>query len=77
MRSAISSTICSSYALGDESGLRLTSYPDPSKRPQVPLSYGFEAWTGLEYTAATGMIYNGHDPGCHYKSVTDVTLTTL
>jgi non-lysosomal glucosylceramidase len=46
-----------SYALGDESGLMLTSYPDPSKRPAVPLSYGFEAWTGLEYTAATGMIY--------------------
>ncbi len=46
-----------SYALGDESGLMLTAYPDPSKRPAVPLSYGFEAWTGLEYTAATGMIY--------------------
>jgi len=46
-----------SYALGDESGLMLTSYPVPSKRPAVPLSYGFEAWTGLEYTAATGMIY--------------------
>lgn len=48
-----------SYALGDESGLMLTAYPDPSKRPEVPLSYGFEAWTGLEYTAATGMIYEG------------------
>lgn len=48
-----------SYALGDESGLMLTSYPDPSKRPEVPLSYGFEAWTGLEYTAATGMLYEG------------------
>jgi non-lysosomal glucosylceramidase len=46
-----------SYALGDESGLMLTAYPDPSKRPAVPLSYGFEAWTGLEYTAATAMIY--------------------
>jgi non-lysosomal glucosylceramidase len=48
-----------SYALGDESGMMLTSYPDPKKRPAVPLSYGFEAWTGLEYTAATGMIYEG------------------
>ena len=48
-----------SYALGDESGLMLTAYPDPSKRPTIPLSYGFEAWTGLEYTAATGMIYEG------------------
>ncbi len=48
-----------SYALGDESGMMLTSYPDPSKRPAVPLSYAFEAWTGLEYTAATGMLYEG------------------
>ncbi len=48
-----------SYALGNESGMILTAYPDPSKRPAVPLSYGFEAWTGLEYTAATGMIYVG------------------
>jgi uncharacterized protein (DUF608 family) len=48
-----------SYALGEESGLMLTAYPDPSKRPAVPLSYAFEAWTGLEYTAATGMFYEG------------------
>jgi len=48
-----------SYALGDEAGLIVTAYPDPAKRPAVPLSYGFEAWTGLEYTAATGMLYAG------------------
>ncbi len=48
-----------SYALGDESGLILTAYPDVSKRPTIPLSYGFEAWTGLEYTAAVGMLYTG------------------
>ncbi|HSZ33819.1 MAG TPA: GH116 family glycosyl-hydrolase [Puia sp.] len=48
-----------SYALGDESGMMLTSYPDPAKRPHVPLSYGFESWTGLEYTAAAGMMYEG------------------
>jgi non-lysosomal glucosylceramidase len=47
------------YGLGDESGLVLTSYPDPSKRPKIPLSYCSEAWTGLEYTAATEMIYEG------------------
>jgi non-lysosomal glucosylceramidase len=47
--------------LGDEPGLILTAYPDPSKRPTIPLSYGFEAWTGLEYTAATGMYYAGMD----------------
>ena len=48
-----------SYALGDEAGLVVTAYPDPSKRPAVPLSYGFEAWTGVEYTAAVGMMYMG------------------
>ena len=49
-------------------GLMLTSYPDPSKRPAVPLSYAFEAWTGLEYTAATGMIYENMNRGStkHY-----------
>jgi len=47
------------YALGDESGLVITAYPDPSKRPKIPLTYGSEAWTGLEYTAASGMIYEG------------------
>jgi non-lysosomal glucosylceramidase len=47
------------YGLGDESGLVLTSYPDPSKRPAIPLSYCSEAWTGLEYTAASEMIYEG------------------
>jgi non-lysosomal glucosylceramidase len=48
-----------SYALGNESGVVVTVYPDPSKRPAIPLSYAFEVWTGLEYTAATGMIYQG------------------
>jgi hypothetical protein len=48
-----------SYVLGDEAGLVVTAYPDPSKRPKVPLSYAFEAWSGLEYTAAAGMIYAG------------------
>ncbi|HMD00079.1 MAG TPA: GH116 family glycosyl hydrolase, partial [Ferruginibacter sp.] len=50
-----------SYALGDEAGIVVTSYPDPSKRPAIPLSYAFEAWTGVEYTAATGMLYMGMD----------------
>jgi non-lysosomal glucosylceramidase len=60
-----------SYALGDESGLMLTAYPDPAKRPVVPLSYAFEAWTGLEYTAATGMLYAGlNDQGLKIMSDT-------
>jgi hypothetical protein len=46
------------YALGAESGLVLTAYPDPAMKPAIPLSYASEAWTGLEYTAAVEMIYN-------------------
>jgi len=60
-----------SYALGNESGLILTAYPDASKRPVVPLSYAFEAWTGLEYTAATGMFYEGMNDDA-LKTITDV-----
>ena len=60
-----------SYALGNEAGLILTAYPDPSKRPAVPLSYGFEAWTGLEYTAATGMICEGMNQQAE-QVITDV-----
>lgn len=47
------------YAMANEAGLMLTAYPDPNTIPKVPLSYAFEAWTGLEYTAATGMIFSG------------------
>jgi hypothetical protein len=35
------------------------SYPDPVKKPDIPLSYSSEVWSGLEYTAATGMIFSG------------------
>jgi hypothetical protein len=48
-----------SYALDNEQGLMVTAYPDPSKRPAIPLSYHAETWTGLEYTAATGLFYEG------------------
>ncbi|HWD89061.1 MAG TPA: GH116 family glycosyl-hydrolase [Mucilaginibacter sp.] len=50
-----------SYALDNEAGLLVTAYPDPSKRPEIPLSYHAETWTGVEYTAATGMLYMGMD----------------
>lgn len=48
-----------SYGLGTESGLLLASYPNPEKRPKIPFSYYNEVWSGLEYTAAAGMIYEG------------------
>ncbi|RYU92125.1 hypothetical protein EWM62_01395 [Mucilaginibacter terrigena] len=60
-----------SYALGNEPGLLITAYPDLSKRPAIPLSYGDEAWTGLEYTAATGLYYQDMDTEA-LKVISDV-----
>jgi uncharacterized protein (DUF608 family) len=45
------------FALNEESALLITTYP--SDRPQNPFPYFAEAWTGLEYTAAAGMLYEG------------------
>lgn len=47
-----------SYALGDETGLVMTSYPF-GNRPARPFSYYHEVWPGLEYTAAAGMLQAG------------------
>jgi uncharacterized protein (DUF608 family) len=47
------------YALGNESGLLLGSYP--YKKLKSPFTYYAEVWTGFEYVAGTGMIYEGLD----------------
>jgi uncharacterized protein (DUF608 family) len=48
-----------SYAMGpDEQGLLVCTYPK-GRRPKRPFPYAFEVWTGLEYTAAAGMLYEG------------------
>ncbi|MGW5365416.1 GH116 family glycosyl-hydrolase [Actinopolymorpha pittospori] len=49
-----------SYALGEESGLLVASYPH-GNRPDRPFPYYAEVWTGLEYTAAVGMFCEGMD----------------
>lgn len=46
-----------SYAMGDESGLLMASFP--KGRPKVPFPYFPELMTGFEYTAAVGMLYEG------------------
>ena len=46
-----------SYALGNESGLLMASWP--KGRPKIPFPYFSEVMTGFEYTAAAGMIYEG------------------
>ncbi len=45
------------YAVADESALVLADYP--KERPRKPFPYFAEAWTGLEYVAAVGMIQEG------------------
>ena len=47
-----------SYALADESGLVVAAYPRGG-RPDRPFPYCSEVWTGLEYTAAVGMLQEG------------------
>lgn len=46
------------YALGDESGLLLCSWPG-GQRPRFPFVYSDEVWTGIEYQVATGLVYEG------------------
>ena len=47
-----------SFVLGDESALLVATYPR-GQRPKRPFPYFNEALTGLEYTAAIGMLYEG------------------
>jgi uncharacterized protein (DUF608 family) len=44
-----------SFALGEEAGLLMASYP--RERPKNPFPYFTEIMTGFEYTAAIGMLY--------------------
>ena len=46
------------YALGDESGLLLCSWPDGGK-PTFPFIYSDEVWTGIEYQVASNLIAEG------------------
>ncbi|RIQ31040.1 GH116 family glycosyl-hydrolase [Jiangella rhizosphaerae] len=47
-----------SYALAGEPGLLVASYPH-GNRPARPFPYFAEVWTGLEYTAAIGLLQAG------------------
>jgi uncharacterized protein (DUF608 family) len=46
------------YALGDEKGLLLCSWPRGG-RPPLPFPYSDEVWTGIEYQVASHLIYEG------------------
>lgn len=46
------------YALNDERGLTLCSWPKGG-RPPLPFVYSDEVWTGIEYQVAAHLIYRG------------------
>lgn len=48
------------YALSDESGLLLCSWPNGG-RPRFPFVYSDEVWTGIEYQVATHLALFGMD----------------
>lgn len=47
-----------SYALADDGGLVLCSWPRGG-RPALPFVYSDEVWTGIEYQVATHLVYEG------------------
>jgi len=47
------------YALGDEGGLLLCTWPRGGE-PQLPFVYSNEVWTGIEYQVAAHLIRMGH-----------------
>ncbi len=46
------------YALGDEAGLLVCSWPKGDRLP-LPFPYSDEVWTGIEYHVAAHLIYEG------------------
>jgi non-lysosomal glucosylceramidase len=46
------------FADGDETGLVVCSWPDGG-RPEIPLRYCDEVWTGVEYQVAAHCVYEG------------------
>ena len=47
------------YALNDESGMILCSWPH-GNRPALPFVYSDEIWTGVEYQVAASLIYSNY-----------------
>lgn len=50
--------VARTYALNDEGVTLICTWPRGG-RPQTPLPYWSEGWTGVEYIAAAGMFYEG------------------
>lgn len=47
------------YALNDDKGLVLCTWPKGTTRPRFPFVYSDEVWSGVEYQVATNLIYEG------------------
>ncbi len=52
------SNVQRTYALNDEKGLLLCSWPKGG-RPPLPFVYSDEVWTGIEYQVASHLLYEG------------------
>lgn len=50
---------CRIFALNDEGGLVICSWPDGRQQPVIPVPYAQEVFTGFEYAAASLMIQSG------------------
>jgi len=50
--------VARSYALGDEPGLVICTWPRGG-RPEMPFPYFSEVWTGLEYLLSASLLYEG------------------
>ena len=48
-----------SYALNDEGGTLMCSYPEGTKKPVIPMVYCEECWTGCEYAFAGLLMSEG------------------
>ena len=47
------------FALNDEAGTVICSYPEGAKLPSIPIPYCEETMTGFEYALSTLMIFEG------------------
>ncbi len=50
---------CRNYALNDEGGLVICTWPDGENVPIIPITYSDEVMTGFEYAAASLMLLEG------------------
>jgi uncharacterized protein (DUF608 family) len=50
---------CRLFSIGDEAGVLICDWPDPSQKPTVPVPYSEETMYGFEYAAAALMIQEG------------------